>query len=231
MKTIGLIGGMSWESTITYYEILNTLAREKLGGFHSAKLILYSVDFAEIENLQRSNQWQEAGQLLAGAAKSLEAAGADCIVLCTNTMHKVSDQIIAATGLPFLHIADALIEEIQRKTYKKVGLLGTKYTMGESFYASMLLKADIEVLVPNELEQDTVNSVIFNELCLGMIKQQSQKSYMKIIHDLVAEGAQAIILGCTEIGLLINQEDLPEIPLLDTTQLHARKAFEFASNE
>ena len=229
MKTIGLIGGMSWESTITYYEILNTLAREKLGGFHSVKLILYSVDFAEIENFQRSNQWQEAGQLLAGAARSLEAAGADCIVLCTNTMHKVSDQIIPATGLPFLHIADALIEEIQCKTYKKVGLLGTKYTMGESFYASMLLKADIEVLVPNELEQDTVNSVIFNELCLGMIKQESRKSYMKIIHDLVAEGAQAIILGCTEIGLLVKQADLPEIPLLDTTKLHARKAFEFAS--
>jgi len=228
MKTIGLIGGMSWESTITYYQILNTLVREKIGGFHSAKLILFSVDFAEIEGFQTTNQWQEAGQLLADAAKSLEAAGADFLVLCTNTLHKVSDQITASTHLPFIHIADALIEEIHRKGYKRVGLLGTKYTMGESFYQDMLRKADIEVLVPNLEDQNTVNMVIFNELCFGNIEKQSRDSYRSIIHNLIAEGAQAIVLGCTEIGLLITQEDLPEIPLLDTVQLHARKAFEFA---
>jgi len=228
MKTIGLIGGMSWESTITYYQILNTLVREKIGGFHSAKLILFSVDFAEIEGFQTTNQWQEAGQLLADAAKSLEAAGADFLVLCTNTLHKVSDQITGSTHLPFIHIADALIEEIHRKGYKRVGLLGTKYTMGESFYQDMLRKAGIEVLVPNLEDQNTVNTVIFNELCFGNIEKQSRDSYISIIHNLIAEGAQAIVLGCTEIGLLINQEDLPEIPLLDTVQLHARKAFEFA---
>ena len=228
MKTIGLIGGMSWESTITYYQILNTLVREKIGSFHSAKLILFSVDFAEIEGFQTTNQWQEAGQLLADAAKSLEAAGADFLVLCTNTLHKVSDQITASTHLPFIHIADALIEEIHRKGYKRVGLLGTKYTMGESFYQDMLRKAGIEVLVPNLEDQNTVNTVIFNELCFGNIEKQSRDSYISIIHNLIAEGAQAIVLGCTEIGLLINQEDLPEIPLLDTVQLHARKAFEFA---
>lgn len=228
MKTIGLIGGMSWESTVTYYQILNTLARERLGGFHSAKVILHSVDFAEIEHSQRTNQWREMGQQLADAAKSLEAAGADCVVLCTNTMHKVSDHITAATGLPFLHIADALIEEIQRRGYKKVGLLGTRYTMGESFYATKLSEAGIETLVPNLNDQELVNSVIFNELCLGMVKQPSRESYVSIIHELVASGAEAIILGCTEIGLLIKQEDLPEVPLLDTTQIHARKAFEFA---
>ena len=228
MKTIGLIGGMSWESTITYYQILNTLVREKIGSFHSAKLILFSVDFAEIEGFQTTNQWQEAGQLLADAAKSLEAAGADFLVLCTNTLHKVSDQITASTHLPFIHIADALIEEIHRKGYKRVGLLGTKYTMGESFYQDMLRKAGIEVLVPNLEDQNTVNTVIFNELCFGNIEKQSRDSYRSIIHNLVADGAQAIVLGCTEIGLLITQEDLPEIPLLDTVQLHARKAFEFA---
>jgi len=229
MKTIGLIGGMSWESTITYYQILNTLARERLGGFHSAKVVLYSVDFAEIEYCQRANQWQEAGRLLADAAKSLEAAGADCVVLCTNTLHKVSDQITTATRLPFLHIADALIEEIQERGFKKVGLLGTKYTMAESFYSSLLREASIEVLVPGLADQDTVNTVIFNELCLGSIEPRSREAYIRIIQDLVAEGAQAIILGCTEIGLLITQADLPEIPLLDTTDLHARKAFDFAA--
>lgn len=228
MKTIGLIGGMSWESTITYYQILNTLVREKMGGFHSAKLILFSVDFAEIEGFQTTNQWQEAGQLLADAAKSLEAAGADFLVLCTNTLHKVSDQITACTHLPFIHIADALIEEIHRKGYKRVALLGTKYTMGESFYQDMLRKAGIEVLIPNLEDQNTVNMVIFNELCFGIIEKQSRDAYRSIIHNLIAEGAQAIVLGCTEIGLLITQEDLPEIPLLDTVQLHARKAFEFA---
>ena len=228
MKTIGLIGGMSWESTITYYEILNTLVRENMGGFHSARIILFSVDFAEIEAFQTANQWQEAGQLLADAAKSLEAAGADFLVLCTNTLHKVSDQITAATRLPFIHIADALTEEIQRKEYKKVGLLGTKYTMGESFYQDRLHKAGIEVLVPSVEDQNTVNMVIFNELCMGRIEKQSREFYMKVIHDLAAEGAEAIVLGCTEIGLLINQEDMPEIPLLDTVPLHARKAFDFA---
>ena len=228
MKTIGLIGGMSWESTATYYQILNTLVREKIGGFHSAKLILYSVDFAEIEASQTNNQWHEAGQLLADAAKSLEAAGADFLVLCTNTLHKVSDQITSSTHLPFIHIADALIEEINCKGYKKVGLLGTKYTMGESFYQDMLRKAGIEVLVPNPAGQNMVNSVIFNELCLGKIEINSKDSYKSIIREMVADGAEAIILGCTEIGMLITQDDLPEIPLLDTVELHARKAFEFA---
>lgn len=229
MKTIGLIGGMSWESTVSYYQIQNTLVREKIGGFHSAKIILFSVDFAEIESFQTRNQWQAAGQLLADAAKSLEAAGADILVLCTNTLHKVSDQITAATDLPFIHIADALIEEIHRKGYKKVGLLGTKYTMGESFYQDMLHRAGIEVLVPNPEHQNIVNSVIFNELCFGKIEKQSRDSYRSIIHNLVAEGAEAIVLGCTEIGMLITQEDLPEIPLLDTVLLHARKVYEFAN--
>ncbi|MEA4812848.1 MAG: aspartate/glutamate racemase family protein [Anaerolineaceae bacterium] len=228
MKTIGLIGGMSWESTITYYQLLNEMAKNRLGGLHSAKLILYSVEFAEMEALQASGHWQEAGEVLAQAARSLERAGAECIVLCTNTMHKVAPQITAATHLPFLHIAEALAEELNRFSVKKVGLLGTRYTMGERFYTDILNTAGIEVLVPDEEDMQVVNNIIFNELCCGQVREESRKAYQAIIEKLVAQGAEGIVLGCTEIGLLISQRDVPALPVFDTTQLHAKKAFDFA---
>lgn len=227
MKTVGLIGGMSWESTITYYQILNRLVKQQFGDLHSAKIVLISVDFAEIEACQRNDQWQRAGEILSDAAKRLESAGADCILLCTNTMHKVSSQITSATKLPFLHIADALIEEIRARRFTKIGLLGTTYTMSGGFYIEMLQKAGIEVLVPGLSDQALINAIIFDELCQGKIKQSSREIYEGVIHKLVEEGAQAIVLGCTEIGLLLTEATLFEVPLLDTTLLHARKAFAF----
>ena len=229
MKTIGLIGGMSWESTIPYYRTINETVKQRLGGLHSAKIVLYSVDFHEIEQLQRSGDWQRAGELLAQAAQSLARAGADCIVLCTNTMHKVAPQIEAAVGIPLLHIADATGQAIRRAGLNKVALLGTRFTMEQDFYKQRLSERHaIDVVVPNEMEREVVHRVIYQELCLGQIQLESRAAYRRIMQRLVEqEAAQAIILGCTEISLLVDQSDA-SVPLFDTTAIHAQAAAEFA---
>lgn len=224
MKTIGLIGGMSWESTVTYYQIINERIKERLGGLHSAKILLYSVDFAEIERCQAAGEWDKSAEILAGAAKSLEAGGADFIVICTNTMHKVLPQIEREVHVPFLHIADATADELIRNNIKKTALLGTKYTMTQDFYKSRLIERGIDVVVPNEREVETVNRVIYEELCLGIISEKSRAEYSEIIARLKnEEGAEAVILGCTEIGLLIGPED-SVLPVFDTTLIHASAA-------
>lgn len=228
MKTIGLIGGMSWESTIPYYRQINQRIKQQLGGLHSAKIILYSVDFAEIEALQRSGDWDKAGELLAHAAVKLQAAGADCLVLCTNTMHKVAAAIEAAVAIPLLHIADATAEAIQSAGIKKVALLGTRFTMEQDFYKQRLIDGyGLEVLVPDEEGRTLVHQVIYQELCLGLVNDSSRLQYQQIMADLVTQGAEAIILGCTEIGLLVSAKD-SSVPLFDTTALHAQKAAEWA---
>ena len=229
MKTIGLIGGMSWESTIPYYRTINETVKQRLGGLHSAKIVLYSVDFHEIEQLQRSGDWQCAGELLAQAAQTLARAGADCIVLCTNTMHKVAPQIEAAVGIPLLHIADATGQAIRRAGLNKVALLGTRFTMEQDFYKQRLSERHaIDVVVPNEMEREVVHRVIYQELCLGQIQPESRAAYCRIMQRLVEqEAAQAIILGCTEISLLVDQSDA-SVPLFDTTAIHAQAAAEFA---
>lgn len=228
MKTIGLIGGMSWESTIPYYRQINQRIKQQLGGLHSAKLILYSVDFAEIEQLQRSGDWDKAGLLLAEAAAKLQAAGADALVLCTNTMHKVAQAIETAVSIPLLHIADATAEAIQQAGLKKVALLGTRFTMEQDFYKKCLTERyALDVLVPDSEGRELVHQVIYQELCLGVVKPDSRQKYQQIMADLVAQGAEAIILGCTEIGLLVNAED-SSVPLFDTTALHAQKAADYA---
>ena len=229
MKTIGLIGGMSWESTIPYYRTINETVKQRLGGLHSAKIVLYSVDFHEIEQLQRSGDWQRAGELLAQAAQTLARAGADCMVLCTNTMHKVAPQIEAAVGIPLLHIADATGQAIRRAGLNKVALLGTRFTMEQDFYKQRLSERHaIDVVVPNEMEREVVHRVIYQELCLGQIQLESRAAYRRIMQRLVEqEAAQAIILGCTEISLLVDQSDA-SVPLFDTTAIHAQAAAEFA---
>lgn len=223
MKTIGLIGGMSWESTVTYYKVINECIKERLGGLHSAKILLYSVDFAEIERCQAAGEWDKSAEILAGAAKSLEAGGADFIVICTNTMHKVLPQIEREVHVPFLHIADATADELIRNNIKKAALLGTKYTMTQDFYKSRLIERGIDVVVPNEREVETVNRVIYDELCLGIISEKSRAEYAEIIAHLKENGAEAVILGCTEIGLLIGAED-SVLPVFDTTLIHGKAA-------
>ena len=223
MKTIGLIGGMSWESTVTYYKVINECIKERLGGLHSAKILLYSVDFAEIERCQAAGEWDKSAEILAGAAKSLEAGGADFIVICTNTMHKVLPQIEREVHVPFLHIADATADELIRNNIKKAALLGTKYTMTQDFYKSRLIERGIDVVVPNEREVETVNRVIYDELCLGIISEKSRAEYAEIIAHLKENGAEAVILGCTEIGLLIGSED-SVLPVFDTTLIHGKAA-------
>lgn len=230
MKTIGLIGGMSWESTIPYYKIINETVRDRLGGLHSAKILLYSVDFYEIEKCQSSGEWDRCGEMLAGIASRLEAAGADFIVICTNTMHKVVPQMERAIHIPILHIAEATAEELRGNHITKVALLGTKYTMTQDFYKAKLVDAGIEVLVPDSDEIELVNRIIFNELCLGVLTEQSKKDCLRIMEQLTGKGAQGVVLGCTELGLLIRQEDT-QIPLFDTTKIHAAKAAEFAVRE
>ena len=228
MKTIGLLGGMSWESTIPYYRQINQHIKQQLGGLHSAKIILYSVDFADIEALQRSGDWDKAGELLAEAAVKLQAAGADCLVLCTNTMHKVAAVIETAVTIPLLHIADATAEAIQLAGLNKVALLGTRFTMEQDFYKKRLTESyGLEVLVPDEESRALVHQVIYQELCLGVVKPDSRLQYQQIMADLVVQGAEAIILGCTEIALLVSAEDCA-VPLFDTTFLHAQKAADFA---
>ncbi len=223
MKTIGLIGGMSWKSTITYYTIINEVTKKKLGGLHSSKCILYSVDFHEIEECQARGAWERSGEILADAAHRLEMAGADIIVICTNTMHKVSDIIQQKITLPILHIAEATAAELVASKIKRVALLGTKYTMQQDFYKSKLIEADLEVMIPEEKDLELINTTIYEELCLGIISKKSKDEFLRIIQSLANSGAEGIILGCTEIGLLVEQQDTP-IPLFDTTLIHAMKA-------
>ena len=224
LKTIGLIGGMSWESTVPYYQLINQAVRERLGGLHSAKIILYSVDFAEVQHLQATGQWEAAGALLAEVARKLEAAGADALVVCTNTMHKVADVITGAVNIPLLHIADPTAQAIKEAGYTTVGLLGTRFTMEQDFYRSRLETLHgLTVLTPPALERAQVHQIIYDELCLGDIKNASRQAYLRIIARLQAQGAQAIILGCTEIALLVQPQDC-SVPLFDTTTLHARSA-------
>ncbi len=228
MKTIGLIGGMSWESTIPYYRIVNEIVKERLGGLHSAKVILYSVDFSEVERMQRFGDWQAAGSLLAIAARSLQTAGADFLVLCTNTMHQVAPAIEEAVTIPLLHIADPTARAIKAAGHRTVGLLGTKFTMEQAFYKNRLATEHrLEVLVPTDNDRDIVHQVIYDELCLGNVLPRSRDEYRRVIDSLVRSGAEAIILGCTEISMLVNQSD-SSVPLFDTTYLHARSAAEHA---
>ena len=228
MKIIGMIGGMSWESTAPYYRIVNETVKERLGGLHSAKLVLYSVDFQEIEHLQRTGAWDDAGRMMAQAAQSLQKAGADFLVLCTNTMHKVADAIESAVDIPLLHIADPTAEEIKRVGLKKVGLLGTRFTMEQDFYCGRLRRRhDLEVIIPNEIDREIIHTVIYEELCQGKVLTDSRMQYQRIIQRLVEDGAEAIILGCTEISMLIGARDSP-VPLFDTARIHARKAVDWA---
>jgi len=230
LKTIGLIGGMSWESTVPYYQLINQAVRERLGGLHSAKIILYSVDFAEVQHLQATGQWEAAGALLAEVARKLEAAGADALVVCTNTMHKVADVITGAVNIPLLHIADPTAQAIKEAGYTTVGLLGTRFTMEQDFYRSRLETLHgLTVLTPPALERAQVHQIIYDELCLGDIKNASRQAYLRIIARLQAQGAQAIILGCTEIALLVRPQDCA-VPLFDTTALHAAHAASWAMN-
>ena len=223
MKTIGLIGGMSWESTVTYYQIVNETVKRELGGLHSAKILLYSVDFAEIEEYQAKGEWEKSAEVLTEAAMNLEKAGADYLVICTNTMHKVAPEIRKHISIPIIHIAEAAAEELKRNNISKVGLLGTKYTMTQEFYKSKLIDAGIDVVIPNGEDVETVNGIIYNELCLGIVSEESKQKFRQIIAELSKNGAQGVILGCTEIGLLIQQKDV-ELPVFDTTQIHATKA-------
>lgn len=223
MKTIGLIGGMSWESTVTYYQIVNEVVKEKLGGLHSAKVLLYSVNFAEIEAYQANGQWDESAEVLAQAAENLEKAGADFVLICTNTMHKVAPQVQSRIHIPLVHIAEATADALKENNISKVGLLGTKYTMTQEFYKNKLIEAGIDVLIPEGDDINVVNDIIYNELCLGNVKATSKKEYLRIIENLKQRGVQGVILGCTEIGLLIQQQDT-ELPVFDTTQIHATKA-------
>ena len=223
MKTIGLLGGMSWESTVTYYQVINETIKKELGGLHSAKCILYSVDFDEIETYQSRGEWDKSAEVLAQAAQALERAGADFIIICTNTMHKVATEIRRKLTIPLLHIADTTAMELKKSRIKKVGLLGTKYTMQQKFYKKVLQDNGIEVIVPDDADIEVVNRIIYDELCLGKITAPSKAAYLRIISELSQQGAQGIILGCTEIGLLVKQSDT-SVPLFDTTLIHAEKA-------
>lgn len=228
MKTIGMLGGMSWESTVPYYRLINQRVQERLGGLHSARILLYSVDFHEVEQLQHAGEWDRAGALLADAARHLQGAGADFLVICTNTMHKVAPTVEAATALPLLHIADPTARAIVSKGFRRVGLLGTRFTMEEDFYRARLQREHgLEVLVPEAGDRLEVHRVIYDELCQGLIDETSRARYRGVIERLVARGAEAIILGCTEISLLVGSAD-SRVPLFDTTTLHARAAADHA---
>lgn len=227
MKTIGLIGGMSWESTIPYYSIINEYYRDTLGGLHSARIILYSVEFDEIEKCQANGDWEKSGVILGEAAEALEKGGADFILICTNTMHKVYEQVKSYVNVPVIHIADATADSLDKSGIKSVALLGTKYTMKEEFYKQRLIDRGLNVIIPNDEDVELVNKVIFNELCLGKILDDSRKEYSRIISDLKNRGAEAVILGCTEIGLLIKESD-SVLPIYDTTFIHAIRAAELS---
>lgn len=230
MKTIGLLGGMSWESTALYYQQINKMVHRKLGKLHSAKVIINSVDFEEIAALQAKGLWQEAGAYLAEQALNLERAGADCILVCTNTMHKVAAQIEDSITVPFLHIADTTAKEILSQNIVKVALLGTAFTMEQDFYKARLRDYGIDVIIPNEADRKTVHRIIYEELCLGVINSDSQQQYIAIVERLIAEGAQGVILGCTEICMLIGELKF-SVPLFDTTAIHAKEAVSFSLNE
>jgi aspartate racemase len=227
VKTIGLIGGMSWESTASYYRIVNEEIRRRLGGFTSAKCILYSVDFGEIEQMQTSGDWEASGALLNRAAKSLEAAGADFFIVCTNTMHKVADLITRDVHIPFLHIADMTADAIIEKGIRSVGLLGTKYTMSDNFYSSRLEERGLEVIVPSASDQEIVNRIVYEELCAGVIKDSSRQEFKRVIASLIDKGIEGVVLGCTEIGLLISPDDVT-IPVFDTAEIHALRTVDYA---
>lgn len=227
MKIIGLLGGMSWESTAEYYRILNETVKDKLGGLHSAEILLYSVDFEPIEQLQRQGDWERAAAILAEGAQRLEQAGADLILLCTNTMHKVAEEIAAAISIPFLHIADVTARAVQQQGLSTVGLLGTRFTMEHSFYRERLEQQGLQVVLPDQPSRNKVHRIIYEELCLGSVNLDSRKQFTAVMQSLVDQGAQGIILGCTEIMLLVKPEDSP-VPLFDTTAIHAQAAVELA---
>ena len=228
MKTMGLIGGMSWESSLEYYRIVNEAVKERLGGFHSAKCVLYSVDFEEVEKLQHEGDWDKLTGLMIDAAQRLERAGADFVVICTNTMHKMADEVQGAIAIPLLHIVDVTAEAIKANGQTRVGLLGTKFTMEQDFYKGRLSdNHGLEVLIPSAEERQAVHQILYSELCLGEIKDLSKAKFKDVIQNLVDRGAQGVILGCTEIPLIVSQDDY-EIPVYDTTALHALAAVEYA---
>jgi len=228
MKVIGLIGGMSWESTATYYNLINQAVKERLGGLHSAECVLYSVDFAEVADLQRQGKWTKAAQLLAAAAQNVERAGADLVLICTNTMHKVADQIQAGIRVPLLHIVDVTAEKIKQAGIRRVGLLGTRFTMEDDFYRGRLTgQFGLEVITPESEDRETVHRIIYEELCLGNIRTESKARLAGIMGRLGERGAEGIILGCTELGLLSSAKD-SRVRLFDTTRLHALAAVEYA---
>ena len=230
MKTIGLLGGMSWESTQTYYRLLNEGVKTRLGGLHSAKIVLYSVDFADIEALQHKGDWGATARILSDAALSLEKAGPDFLMIGTNTMHKVAPEIEQVLRIPLLHIADATAKILSRDGISRVGLLGTRFTMEQAFYRERLENAGIDVVIPDEPQRHLIHRVIYEELCLGQIVADSRRAYLEVVDSLAERGAEAVILGCTEIGLLIRQDDTP-VPLYDTTGIHAAQAVELALAE
>ena len=228
MKTIGMIGGMSWESSLEYYRILNETVKARLGGLHSARCLMYSVDFAEIEELQHKGKWEDATELMIDAAKRVESGGADFLIICTNTMHKMAEEVQQSINIPLLHIADATAARIKSQEIKKIGLLGTRFTMEEDFYKGRLVeKHKLNVIIPNADERRIVHQVIYDELCKGKIKESSRAKFLEIMKYLVEDGAEGIILGCTEIGLLVKQEN-SLVPLFDTTKIHAEAAVDFA---
>ena len=227
MKTIGLIGGMSWQSSIEYYRSINELVSEKLNKLHSAKCILYSFDFEEIAEMQKKAEWNKLAEVLSIAAKNLENAGAEVVLICTNTMHKVADAVADSINVPLLNIIDVTAERIKRKKLKKIGLLGTKFTMEDGFYTERLNEKGLEVVLPDSEEKDFIHKVIFSELCKGIMREESKNRFVEIIEKLVSRGAEGIILGCTEIPLLVREGDV-DVPLFDTTRIHAESAVEFA---
>lgn len=227
MKTIGLLGGMSWESTTLYYQLINEMVRDRLGGLHSAKISMVSVNFHEIEQLQTSGNWQQAGEILADHARRVEAAGADFLLLCTNTMHKVADVIEEAVSIPLLHLADTTAASIKASGLSTVGLLGTRFTMEQDFYRGRLERQGLDVLIPSDRDMQTVHEVIFNELCKGLVRNSSRQIYLNIIDEMVEQGAEGIILGCTEICMLVDQQHA-QVPLFNTTEIHAAAAVQIA---
>jgi len=228
MKTIGLIGGISWESTLEYYRVINEYTKERLGGFHSGKIVMYSLNFAEVEVRQHQGKWDELAALMIDAAQRVERAGADVLVICANTMHKMAPEVQKEIRIPILHIGDVTAEAVKSRSLKKVGLLGTRFTMEQDFYKQRLIeKHGLEVIIPEEKERDEIHAILYNELCLGEIKGRSKEVFQRIIANLESRGAQGIILGCTEIPLLVSQTDY-RIPLFDTTTLHARAAVDYA---
>jgi len=231
VKTIGLLGGMSWESTASYYQTINRVVGERLGGLHSAKVLLYSVDFHDVNQLQHAGRWVESGELLSNAARTLQSAGSEFLVLCTNTMHRVAPQIEASVSIPLLHIADATAESISSAGLTRVGLLGTRFTMEQEFYRGLLEERHgLKVIVPSEPDRESVHRIIFEELCRGQILEASRSEYRRVISSLVARGCEGVVLGCTEIGLLLQPSDAP-VPLFDTAKIHAEKAAFYALGE